>query len=416
VCVESLIESEADERGVVSDESAGSEAEGDGSLGVVAEGEARDAEYGAFLLEATGVGEYDSCLGGEAEGVEVGERVGAEQGRLLAEEAFEAGSSGGGAGSGVHWEDEWDSPGELEEELEQRGEYVGVVDVGGAVQGDEAVGALFEAEASVCVAESSLGEVFEEGVDHDVADETELVLGDALAAEVVDAALLGDEEQVGEGVGEEAVDLLGHSAVEAPEPGLDVNDGDLELHGGEGAGDGAVDVAEDDGGGGARVEQVCLVAFEDAPGLCAVWSGADVEVDVGGRDAELVEEDVAEGGVVVLAGVDDAESEAAVLFDGPGDGSKLDEVRPRAGDAVDEWFHLAKASQGAPLSLLPRALGASPARESGGGLNDSRRGFLPCAGGMLFSAPCGPSPESWRVKEFLPSAGRDGALASAERG
>ncbi len=60
-------------------------------------------------------------------------------------------------------------------------------------------------------------------VDHQVADEMHPVGRDALACEVVVGAALGRVEQVGDLVGQDAVDLLRHAAVEAAQPGLDVH-------------------------------------------------------------------------------------------------------------------------------------------------------------------------------------------------
>ena len=69
--------------------------------------------------------------------------------------------------------------------------------------------------------------------------------GDALAREVLAPAALGHEERVGDRVGQHAVDLLGHRAVERAQPGLDVRDRDPLLHRDERARDRAVDVADD---------------------------------------------------------------------------------------------------------------------------------------------------------------------------
>ena len=60
------------------------------------------------------------------------------------------------------------------------------------------------------------------------------------------AARLGHEQQVGDRVGHEPVDLLRHRPVEAAEAGLDVRHRDPQLHRRQRAGDGRVDVAEHD--------------------------------------------------------------------------------------------------------------------------------------------------------------------------
>ena len=113
-----------------------------------------------------------------------------------------------------------------------------------------------------------------EGVDHHVADQPELLLGHPFAAQVRKAARLGDQQQVRHGVGEQAVDLLRHRAVEAPQAGLHVDHLDPELHRGEGAGHGAVHVAEDHRGLRPGLEQVRFVPLQDPRGLGAVASRA----------------------------------------------------------------------------------------------------------------------------------------------
>jgi hypothetical protein len=52
-----------------------------------------------------------------------------------------------------------------------------------------------------------------------------------------------EEQDLGELVGDDSVDLLGHRPVEAPETGLDVRERDPELRRSERSGQGRVDVA-----------------------------------------------------------------------------------------------------------------------------------------------------------------------------
>jgi len=59
-----------------------------------------------------------------------------------------------------------------------------------------------------------------------IADHEDAAPGPAFFQKVLDGVLFGNEQIVGEGVGEDAVDLLGHSAVKATEPGLDVSHAD----------------------------------------------------------------------------------------------------------------------------------------------------------------------------------------------
>ena len=69
---------------------------------------------------------------------------------------------------------------------------------------------------------------------------------DALGAEVRERLVRVGEEQIGELVGDDAVDLLGHRAVEAAQPRLEVGDRDPELGGDERRGERRVHVAGND--------------------------------------------------------------------------------------------------------------------------------------------------------------------------
>src|SRR5271166_6567596 len=75
----------------------------------------------------------------------------------------------------------------------------------------------------------SLWKQADEGVDHDVADEVNLFAIDAFAEEILVTVGRWREEQIGELVGEQAVDFFRHGAVAGAQSGLDVADGYSEL-------------------------------------------------------------------------------------------------------------------------------------------------------------------------------------------
>ena len=75
-------------------------------------------------------------------------------------------------------------------------------------------------------------DVLEQRVDHRVPDEVHAV-DDSLGGEVVDCALRVGEENGAHVIGEPAIVLLRHRRVEAPQPRLDVCDGNPELRGRE---------------------------------------------------------------------------------------------------------------------------------------------------------------------------------------
>jgi len=71
---------------------------------------------------------------------------------------------------------------------------------------------------------SRFREALLKGVDHHVADKVDSISGDALIDQVLVGLSRGGEKEVGERIGDDPVDLLGHGAVPAPETGLDMRD------------------------------------------------------------------------------------------------------------------------------------------------------------------------------------------------
>jgi hypothetical protein len=122
---------------------------------------------------------------------------------------------------------------------------------------------------------------------------------------VLDGVFFCDEEKVGEGIGEDAVDFFGHGTIKAAEAGFDVGYRNAELNGRERDGNGGIDIANHENEIGLVLEQNGLDALEDFGGLDGMGAGADFEINLGRGDAHLAEENVGKRGIVVLAGVDE---------------------------------------------------------------------------------------------------------------
>ena len=145
-----------------------------------------------------------------------------------------------------------------------------------------------------------------------------------------------DEEELGDLVGDDPVDLLRHRAVEAAQPRLHVPDGQLELRRGQGGGERRVDVARDEHEIRLQLEQHGLQPLDHPCDLLGVGPGADAEHAVGVADAELLEEDRGHLAVVVLAGVDEHVLEAVGTATQLGhDRRRLHHVRARPHDRDD---------------------------------------------------------------------------------
>ena len=127
--------------------------------------------------------------------------------------------------------------------------------------------------------------------------------GDTLSEQVGIRVARRGEEQVGELVGDQAIDLFGHGAVARAQPGLDVRDRHLELGAHEGTRQGRVDVADDEHPRWPPLLHDALEGDHRARRLLGVRAAADAEEDVGLRQLQVLEEDLGHLVVVVLPGV-----------------------------------------------------------------------------------------------------------------
>ena len=142
-----------------------------------------------------------------------------------------------------------------------------------------------------------------------------------------------DEQELGELVRDDPVDLLGHRAVEAPQPRLDMRVRHTELDEHERGRERRVDVAGHEREVGWIGGHDPLEPLHRAGGLLGMRARSDVEPMRRLREAELVDEELRELRVVVLTRVDDdvlgVGKPSLQLRD---DRRHLDEVRPRPDD------------------------------------------------------------------------------------
>jgi hypothetical protein len=244
------------------------------------------------------------------------------------------------ARAGVDGKDQRQVPADLRQRLQDAFQRGRVVHVGRAVQRDDAIGARRQAEPCGHAHGARLHEVAAERIDHQIAHQMDPLRVGAFAPEIGDAARLADQQQVRDGIREDAVDLLGHGAVEAAQARFDVNDGNAQLGGDKRASERGVDVADNEDGVRVRVEGHRLEAPEDFRGLPGVRSRADAEIEVRVGKTEVAEERARHLMVVMLAGVDQQGVETAVGAQRFKQRSELHEIRPRPADAEN--------SQGTP--------------------------------------------------------------------
>jgi asparagine synthase (glutamine-hydrolysing) len=310
----------------------------DRAFGILAEGQTGDPEGGGFLLDAAGVGEDNRGARHQVEEIEI------------AKGFTDAEAAGGGvlrfeclkalAGAGMDGEIERIDLGNFIEGFEDAAQLGGIVDVGGAVEGDEAERGIGNAESGPDGGSgASPLEVGEQGVDHQVADHPDGGFRDAFAEKVGPAGGFGDEEEVSDRVRDEAVDLLRHGSVARAETSLDMDDGDLHLLGDDRSGEGGVDIADDEDGAGVFLFDDGFEAAHNLGGLLGVGAGAGFEVVVGRRNIEFAEEGAGHPVVVVLPGMDQDDAEIGVCAEGADKRREFHEIGAGAADANDGNGH-----------------------------------------------------------------------------
>ena len=142
-----------------------------------------------------------------------------------------------------------------------------------------------------------------------------------------------DEQELRDLVGQKAVQLLGHGAVEATKPRLDVADRDAALGRREGGGERRVHVSGDEDDVRLDLQQQRFETRDNTRRLLSVRPRADAEKVIGLADAEVLEEDLGHLSVVVLSGVNEHQVEGVGMAAELGhDRGHLHEVRPSAYD------------------------------------------------------------------------------------
>src|SRR5690606_10509819 len=130
------------------------------------------------------------------------------------------------------------------------------------------------------------------GVDHDVADQVDLVFGYTLAQQILICVGRRRPEYVGNGVCDESVDFLGHSPVTTSQTGFEVDDRDPQLGANHGARGGGIDVANYDDPVRSLLHADLFISDHNAAGLFSMGAAAHAEVKLGWREGEIPEEGI----------------------------------------------------------------------------------------------------------------------------
>ena len=272
-------------------------------LGVLAQRDAGDPEQVGLLLDAARIGEDRACVHRQLREVEVAERWHQPHVRRRFEPLPQPRLREPGSRARVERNERRER--ERLEQLDEQLESLARVHVAGPVCGHEEIATGLDA----VVGEGSgapLGDRLEgqRHVRHHVAHQVGLPHR-ALPREVVDRGLGRAEEEIAHLVDQDTVHLLGHPAVERAHPRLHVGHRHPGLRRRERGGQRRVRVSVDQ-----RQIRLCLGEHpfeetEDPRGLLGVRAAPGAELAVRRGYPELLEEDLRELVVVVLAGVDE---------------------------------------------------------------------------------------------------------------
>lgn len=154
---------------------------------------------------------------------------------------------------------------------------------------------------------------------------------DSFIEEVFFRGLCGGEEEIRDVVRHHPVDLLGHPAIERAKPGLHVGHRDVQFRCGQRPGEHGVGISLHQHGAWMPLLEDSLHSRQDLPGLLAVRTGPDVDIDLRRGELKLLEEDPVHLVGVVLPGVEGEEGDVpGDAF--PDDRGHLDDLGPGAED------------------------------------------------------------------------------------
>src|SRR3990172_1556339 len=174
-------------------------------------------------------------------------------------------------------------------------------------------------------------------IDHHISYKVNLGGIDAFALEVLIGVTARGEQDAGERVGDETIDFFGHRPIETPKAGFNMRDADQEFGGHDRASHGRVDVADHDHEVRLLLLANLLEFHHDSSGLIGVRPGANAEVNVGDRNAQVAKKNVGHAVVIVLARVDQNALQSRFALHLFHDWRDLHEVGPRADDI--QYFH-----------------------------------------------------------------------------
>ena len=320
----------------------------DGTLRVGSQRQAGDAQHRGLLLHPSGVGDHRLGPTDKAHEVQIAEWLhDVDAGMVIEAERLEDSAS-----AGMQRQDDVSARGSRMQESHEFARCLGVINIARAMEGGDDIG-VRQLQSCLHALRIESIEVGKQGVDHRIADEVNAFGIDTLAGEMRDRVRAGAEQEVGEAIGDDAIDLLRHGHIEGPQSRLDMRDRDAQLARRDRGRQCGIDIAVDDHHLRACGEHLLFEPHKNGGGLLGMGARANAEVDVWAREIELAKEDLRHPVVVVLAGVDKplAHPHAG---QGGNDRSGLGEVRASPRDVEQGHRGLPVAGDAAsPASSIP---------------------------------------------------------------
>ena len=195
-------------------------------------------------------------------------------------------------------------------------------------------------------------------IDHHIADEIDALREHALRQQVAGRIPGRDEQQIGQPISHDAVDLLGHGPIAAAQPRFHVPDAQAELCRDQSGRQRGIHVAVDEDDVGTQLHEQWLKPLHHRRRLRRVRAGSDPEVVVGRWDPQLVEEPGRHFRIVVLAGVHDEVFEVGASGQLSLYRRQLHEVGPSAHHR-DDAHRLERLHRHSTVTLFARFRGRS---------------------------------------------------------
>ena len=334
--VQQSVEGVGEGDGVFADQFVGADAPGLGVFGVGVEGDAGHVEEGGFFGDVARVGDDALRLVDEEAEVQVALR-----GEDVQVGHLDVQRLDGALHVGVYGGYDGHVGGFRGKRLHQCGEHGALLQQVVAVEGEQQVAALVQAEGGEPERLLEAVAVVAYGVDEDVAHVVDVFGYHAFLVEVAVGHHAGGEEVVGDGVDDGAVHLARHIHVERAGTGYDVCHLQPSLLGDDGAAHGGGHVVHHEHRLGGMLVQLLLEGKHDGGCHLRVVASADAEVGIGAAHGEVGEERGVQRGVVLSSGVYDAVGDVLPRFPGgvhgAAQGGYLHEVGACA--RYDGYFH-----------------------------------------------------------------------------